>query len=49
MHDLGEALLVPFFCDVFVGDALYWNGDRQLFLENLKLKFEELAAQKIHQ
>ena len=25
----GEALLVPFFCDVFIGDAMKWTGDRK--------------------
>jgi 1-acyl-sn-glycerol-3-phosphate acyltransferase len=32
----GEALLVPFFCDVFVGDALYWASDKKSFMQNLE-------------
>lgn len=49
MHGLGkslpkgEALLVPFFCDVFVGDALYWNGDRIKFMQDLDETMEQLA------
>lgn len=52
MHGLGqalpkgEALLVPFFCDVFVGDALYWGGSREGFLDDLKAKLNELSNQK---
>ena len=23
----GEFLLVPFYCDVFVGDAIFWPGN----------------------
>jgi 1-acyl-sn-glycerol-3-phosphate acyltransferase len=33
----GEALLVPFFCDVVVGKPRTWNGEgRQVFLESLE-------------
>lgn len=51
MHGLGKALprgefiLVPFFCDIFIGDALYWNGDKNKFMENLNVHFNHLAAQ----
>lgn len=31
----GEALLVPFFCDVFVGTPIQWTGDRQSFMHAL--------------
>ena len=27
----GEMLLVPFFCDVFVGEPVHWNGDVESF------------------
>ncbi len=52
MHGLGKALpkddfvLVPFFCDVFVGKAIYWQGDKQQFMETLSAKFEELSGEK---
>lgn len=41
----GEALLVPFFCDVFVGDSLFWPGDRAAFMQSLTTAMTELAAQ----
>jgi len=51
MHGLGkalpkgEALLVPFFCDVFVGDALYGTGSRNDFMEQLELSMAALAGE----
>lgn len=50
MHGLGkalpkgEALLVPFFCDVFIGDPLTWNGQRKVYMEQLDHTINELAA-----
>lgn len=49
MHGLGKALpkgdfvLVPFFCDIFVGDTFYFDKDRQAFMETLNDRFEALA------
>ena len=31
----GEMLLVPFFCDVFVGEAMAWTGGHQDFMRQL--------------
>lgn len=51
MHGLGkalphgEALLVPFFCDVFVGGAMHWCGDRDTFMTRLNSCMKELAAE----
>lgn len=41
----GEALLVPFHCDVGVGDALYWNGDPVAFMSALEQSLRVLAAE----
>ncbi|MGC1273706.1 MAG: lysophospholipid acyltransferase family protein, partial [Planctomycetaceae bacterium] len=41
----GEALLVPFFCDVFAGELLTWTGDRRSFMERLTGRMTELAAE----
>lgn len=41
----GEAVLVPFFCDVFVGKPLQWTGDRQNFMTNLETAITSLAAE----
>ncbi|MTI45227.1 1-acyl-sn-glycerol-3-phosphate acyltransferase [Roseibium hamelinense] len=51
-HGLGKALpkgtflLVPFFCDIFIGDALTWTGDRASFMEALKDRFAALSKEK---
>lgn len=39
----GEALFVPFFCDVFVGERLTWCDDRQEFMRQLTTRMTELA------
>ncbi len=39
----GEALLVPFFCDVFIGDPLRWQGDKAGFMGALKTAMNDLA------
>lgn len=41
----GEALLVPFFCDIFVGEPLYWNGDKLEFMAELNQRMNKLAAE----
>jgi 1-acyl-sn-glycerol-3-phosphate acyltransferase len=40
----GEALLVPFFCDVFIGEPLFWNGDRAVFMQQLQTSITQLAG-----
>ena len=48
MHGLGKALprgeglLVPFFIDIFVGEAIKWTGDRNTFMETLSHSMTEL-------
>lgn len=41
----GEALLVPFFCDAFVGDSLYWSGTKQAFMASLDAAMEAVAEE----
>jgi 1-acyl-sn-glycerol-3-phosphate acyltransferase len=41
----GEALLVPFFCDVFVGEPMKWTGDKASFMEELTCRMTALAAE----
>lgn len=39
----GEGLLVPFFVDVFVGEALRWTGSRDDFMQNLEIAISQMA------
>jgi 1-acyl-sn-glycerol-3-phosphate acyltransferase len=41
----GEALLVPFFCDVFIGEPLVWTGDKAGFMQELTNRITGLAAE----
>jgi len=41
----GEGLLVPFLCDMFVGEHLYWSGDEGEFMMKLKRRFESLSRE----
>ncbi|MFT7618871.1 MAG: 1-acyl-sn-glycerol-3-phosphate acyltransferase [Planctomycetota bacterium] len=41
----GEALLVPFFCDVFVGEPHFWEGERAPFMDALQQSVDELARE----
>lgn len=41
----GEALLVPFFCDGFVGEPLYFSGSQKHFMAALDKSMRELAKQ----
>lgn len=39
----GEAVLVPFFCDVFVGEPLRWLGNRERYMRDLDASMHELS------
>jgi len=51
MHGLGkalprgEAILVPFFCDVFVGEPLQCSVNKKEFMAKLRDSMEELAGE----
>mgnify|MGYP001169212283 CR=1 FL=1 len=51
MHGLGkalpkgEALLVPFFLDVFVGESINWEDDKEAFMEQLSTRMTALAEE----
>lgn len=39
----GEAVLVPFFCDVFVGEPLFWESGRDAFMTKLEARIKGLS------
>ncbi len=47
MHGLGKALpngeglLVPFFCDIYVGNSIHWSGNKGSFMNQLQ---QEMAV-----
>jgi hypothetical protein len=51
LHGTGRALpgrsllLVPFNCDVFVGQPLLWSGDRDQFMTSLESALHTLFAE----
>ncbi len=51
MHGLGKVLPrqawipVPFFCDVFVGPALYGSEDHNAFMAELNERMQALRAE----
>ena len=51
LHGLGKALpkgdliLVPFYCDIFIGEPIGWTGQKQTFMQLLNQRMVELASQ----
>jgi 1-acyl-sn-glycerol-3-phosphate acyltransferase len=51
MHGLGkalprgEALLVPFFIDIFIGEQIKWSGEKKIFMAELNRAMETLASE----
>jgi 1-acyl-sn-glycerol-3-phosphate acyltransferase len=41
----GEGLLVPFICDVVIGEPFLWTGDKASFMEQLTATFAELESE----
>lgn len=52
MHGLGKALpkgdflLVPFFCDVIIGQPVYWQGSIKATMQHYEDRMKELAKQR---
>lgn len=52
MHGLGrslpknEGVLVPFFCDVFIGESIKWTGKKATFMESIEESFARLESEK---
>ena len=41
----GECILIPFFCDVVVGDQLFWTGSSAEFMDKLENTMRALVSQ----
>jgi 1-acyl-sn-glycerol-3-phosphate acyltransferase len=41
----GETLLVPFFCDIFIGEKIVWTGSKNSFMDLLNQKIQDLASE----
>lgn len=41
----GECVLIPFFCDVVIGDPIAWTGSRSEFMDSLENTVKSLAAE----
>ena len=41
----GEAILVPFFCDVFIGPGVHWTGNRHTYMNELETSMNALARE----
>lgn len=52
LHGLGKALpkgtvvIVPFFCDVFLGEPILWTGDKKSFMDLLNERIQDLASEE---
>lgn len=42
----GESLLVPFFCDVLIGEPIYWTGHKKGFMDLLNRCMQNLISQE---
>ena len=42
----GEWMIVPFFVDIFVGEALRFDGDRAAYMERYREAMAALAAEE---
>jgi 1-acyl-sn-glycerol-3-phosphate acyltransferase len=53
LHGLGKALpkgdflIVPLLCWICIGEAMYWNGQKQVFLQQLVERMQTLADERL--
>lgn len=40
----GDLILVPFFCDLAIGEPLFWSSNKQVFMGLLDRQMQELAT-----
>lgn len=41
----GEALLVPFFCDIIIGEQISWTGSKKSFMDLLNQRMQYLSSE----
>lgn len=41
----GEALLVPFFCDIVIGEKITWTGNKKSFMDLLNQRMQDLSSE----
>jgi 1-acyl-sn-glycerol-3-phosphate acyltransferase len=52
LHGLGKALpkgdflIVPLLCSIYIGEAMYWNGQKQIFLQQLTERVQALSDER---
>jgi 1-acyl-sn-glycerol-3-phosphate acyltransferase len=52
LHGLGKALpkgdflIVPLLCSIYIGEAIYWNGQKQIFLQQLTERVQALSDER---
>lgn len=43
----GESLLVPFLCGIHIGEPVYWQGQKQAFLNQLSDRIRALSTEQL--
>ena len=41
----GDLILVPFYCDILIGEPMWWTGRKQTLMQRLNQQMLELASQ----
>jgi 1-acyl-sn-glycerol-3-phosphate acyltransferase len=42
----GDFLIVPLLCSIYIGEAMYWNGQKQIFLQQLTERVQALSDER---